>query len=225
MFGVDGVGYGADALKLWEKRHQGGVLVFLSWAAGWERARPGLHSAAGCVGSGMCGDSGGPGLSARSTGCRARQSRTLWTSCRSCSASHPHSHCYNTKVTFSCAVSKDDSNLQIITWLTQLSRQRSPSESGCPWSRRSRPFVLSAAPPPPSVSYSRRTSSSPPGGYRLQGCTGWSILQKRKNFYWELVFMGLYSVHIRNVSAAPSGWVLLLQPSCILNLWWQMWCW
>lgn len=26
--------HGADALKLWEKRHQGGVLVFLSWAAG-----------------------------------------------------------------------------------------------------------------------------------------------------------------------------------------------
>lgn len=97
MFGVDGVGNGADALKLWEKRHQGGVLVFLSWAAGWERARPGLHSAAGCVGSGMCGDSGGPGLWARSTGCRARQSRTPWTSCRSCSASHPHSHCYGGK--------------------------------------------------------------------------------------------------------------------------------
>lgn len=75
------------------KCHRGGMLVYLSRAAGWERARPGLHSAAGCVGSGMCGGSGGPTPSEMSRGCRAQQSHTLWTSCRSRSASHPHPHC------------------------------------------------------------------------------------------------------------------------------------
>lgn len=78
------------------------MLVCLSWAAGWEQARPGLHSAAGCAGSGMCDDSEGPALSGKSRGCRAQQSRTRSTSCRSHSASHPHPRCVKRNlVTFS----------------------------------------------------------------------------------------------------------------------------
>lgn len=85
-----------------EKCHQVGMLVCLSRAAGWERARPGLHSTAGCVGSGMCGCSGVPTLLKTSRGCRAQQSRNPWTSCRSRSASRLHPRCHKRNlVTFS----------------------------------------------------------------------------------------------------------------------------
>lgn len=38
---------------------------------------------------------------------------------------------------------------------------------------------------------------------------------KKKNSFIESLCWGLYSVHIRNVGAAPSGWIPLLQPSCM----------
>lgn len=78
-------------------KRQGAVLVYLSWATGWERARLRLHSAAGCVGQGMCVDNGEPALSGMSTGCRVQQSHILWTSCWSHNASHLHPHCTSGK--------------------------------------------------------------------------------------------------------------------------------
>lgn len=167
------------------KCHQGGMLVCLNWAAGWERARPGLHSAAGCVGPGMCGDSGEPALSATSTSCRAQRSHILWTSCRSHSASHPHPHCTRGK-DFQKIHNNNDSidggvlylwiiffkYLKYAKILTQQSRQRSLSESDCLWLGRSRPSSPSAALLPPSVSYHQHTSSSPPHVFHRLGCTG-----------------------------------------------------
>lgn len=159
----------AHTVKLWESG--GGVLVCLSWTAGWERARPGLHSAAGCAGSTTCGGSGGRAPWATSTSCRARRSRILWTSCRSRSASRPRPPCGKTNVTFSLTC-LDETEQVVVKALTQQSRRRSLSEFDCLWLGMSRPSFLSAAPPPLCVSYHQHTRSSPLGGYRLLACMG-----------------------------------------------------